>query len=340
MELRPEGIDGQAPDRILVIGNKNLSSWSLRPWLVLRHAGVPFREKVLPFEAPGWRDAVVRFSPSRRVPVLLDGDLRIWDSLAIAEHVAERFPDARLWPDDPATRAIARSVSAEMHSGFAAMRRELSMDVVARHSRRTLSHEADEDLRRVIDLWSELRARHGGEGPFLFGRFSIADAMFAPVAWRFRTYDVPLADRAREYYETLLSLPAMKEWERGAEAEVAAVASLPKKDRPPDPRSARAYHAVIFTSQRREEDGASYEATADRMAELARKQPGFLGVESVRGADGFGITISYWESPEAIRLWKEFAQHKAAQEAGRDRFYERYEVRVCTVDRAYKFERT
>jgi glutathione S-transferase len=327
-------------DLLLVIGDKNLSSWSLRPWILMRHAGVPFREKVLLFETPGWRDAIVALSPSARVPVLHDGDLRVWDSLAIAEHVAELHHEKELWPRDRSVRAVARAVSAEMHSGFAAIRRELSMDVTARGVRRTLSREAEDDVRRVTAIFAEQRARHAADGPFLFGRFSIADAMFAPIMFRFRTYDLAPTDAAvRAYYETMLALPAMKEWERAAEAEVRANASAPRASAPPDPRSARAYYAVIFTSRRTESDAAEYEATAERMIDLAKEQPGFLGVDSARRPDGAGVTVSYWDSPEAIRAWKDVAEHRAAQAAGRDRFYERYEVRVCAVERGYKFPR-
>ena len=219
-----------ATDMLLVLGNKNLSSWSLRPWVVLRHAEIPFRERVLPFEAEGWRDAIAALSPTRRVPVLHAGELVVWDSLAICEYVAETFPEARLWPNHRDVRAVARSVSAEMHSGFANMRRDLPMDVVARHPRRTFARETEDELVRVQAIWTECRARAAaltGEdaGPFLFGRFSIADAMFAPVVWRFRTYGVELSGDARAYSDTMLALPAMREWEQASIAEVKALTS-------------------------------------------------------------------------------------------------------------------
>lgn len=335
-------------DLLLVIGNKNLSSWSMRPWLLLRHAGLPFRERVLPFETAGWRDAIVALSPSRRVPALHHGELVVWDSLAICEYVADVFPDAKLWPSDRAARAIARSMSAEMHSGFAGMRREMSMDVAARHPRRAPSHETDDDVKRVLALWTECRARAGrlvGDeaGPFLFGRFSIADAMFAPVVWRFRTYGVEIPEGARAWYETMLALPAMKEWERDAIAEVKALAEASSRaraaapDRTPDPRSAQHCFAVIFSSKRTAEVPETYDAASKAMVELAAKQPGFLGVESARGADGFGITVSYWDSLEAIRNWKDEPAHARVQAQGKKSFYERYEVRVAVVERGYKF---
>ncbi len=333
---------------LLVLGNKNLSSWSLRPWLVLRQAGIAFREQVLAFETEGWRDAIAALSPTRRVPVLQHGELVVWDSLAIAEYVADAFPGARLWPSDRAARARARAVSAEMHAGFPNMRRDLSMDVVARHPRRAFSTETEEDLARVRAIWSEHRAHarslSGDDaGPFLFGRFSIADAMFAPVVWRFRTYDVALSGDARAYQATMLALPAMQEWEEAALAEVRALAKTAvalaetQPRRTPDPRSAQHCFAVIFSSQRVASDPAAYDAASKAMVELAAKQPGFLGVESARGTDGFGITVSYWDSLEAIRHWKDVPSHAAVQHKGKQSFYERYEVRVCTVERGYKF---
>jgi glutathione S-transferase len=329
-----------APDLELVIGNKNLSSWSLRPWLLLRQAGVPFRERVLLFETPGWRESIGAFSPSGRVPTLRHGELAIWDSLAICEYVAELFPDARLWPADRSARALARAISAEMHSGFGSLRTDLSMDIVARVPRRTRSHETARDIARVLAIWSECRARVApADGPFLFGRFGVADAMFAPVATRFRTYDVPIADEAaRAYSEALLALPAMREWEAAAHAEVAALRAAPRASAP-DPTSAQHCFAVIFTSQRTKTHQEEYGAAASAMEELAARQPGYLGLESARNADGSGITVSYWDSLEAIRRWKDVAEHAAVQAEGRKSFYERYEVRVATVERGYKFSR-
>lgn len=332
---------------LLLSGNKNLSSWSLRPWLVMRHAGLPFEERVVLFEEEGWREKIVAFSPSRKVPALRHrragaDDLVLWDSLAIMEYVAELFPDARLWPDDLASRAVARAVSAEMHSGFSHLRRDLSMDVTARHPRRTLSHETQSDVDRIQAIWTECRTRFGEGGPFLFGRFSIADAMFAPVVFRFRTYDVPVRPDALPYYETMLALDAMKEWERDAEAEVRAAEARPKTA-PPDPTSAQHCFAVIFTN-RHSRSGADgppdgYDRTAEAMVELAREQPGFLGVESARNPDGFGITVSYWDSLEAIASWKNHPEHRRAQQMGREAFYSSYDVRVCTVERGYKYSR-
>lgn len=326
-----------SPSLTLVIGNKNLSSWSMRPWFLMKQAGIAFEEKVVLFETPGWRDSIGAISPSHRVPALRHGDLVVWDSLAICEYIADLFPEKQLWPKDRAARGRARSVSAEMHSGFANLRRDMSMDVVARHPRITKSAETDADIRRVQEIWEE----RSGEGPFLFGDFSIADAMFAPVVWRFRTYGVELeSPRARAYYEWMLSLPTMRAWEKDAEEEVlglrASAAARPAAATP-DPTSAQHCFAVIFSSQRRRDDGREYGETTQQMEELASKMPGFLGIESARGDDGFGITVSYWESLEAIKAWKDEPRHKVAQRRGRESFYERYEVRVCTVDRGYKF---
>lgn len=297
----------------LVIGNKNLSSWSLRPWLVMRHAGIEFEEQALLFEQPDFKDVMAKLSPSRRVPVLHDGDLVVHDSLAICEYLAERFPEKKLWPAHARDRAAARAISCEMHSGFAAMRGELSMDVVARHVHRERSTGAEADLARIREIWSRAK------GPFLFGEFSIADAMFAPVAWRFRTYDVPLTDAtARAWYDAILALPAMLEWERDARAEV------------------RECWAVIFTSKLRP-SAEGYGDTAARMVELANNEPGFLGIESARGTDGVGITVSYWDSLDAIAKWREHAEHKLVQAQGRASFYERYDLRVSRVVRGVSF---
>jgi glutathione S-transferase len=327
----------------LIVGNKNLSSWSLRPWVLLTHAGIPFDEEVRLFETDRWRETIGDVSPSGRVPVLLDGDLAVWESIAIAEYVADRFPEKALWPRDRVARAHARAVSAEMHAGFPHMRRDLSMDVAARYPRRRLAAETERDVRRVQAIWSDCRARatgRGAEGPFLFGAFSIADAMFAPVVFRFRGYDVPFPVEhaaARAYQETMLALPAMQAWERDARAEVDEASSRGHGHRLASPTSAQHVYAVIFSSKRRSGHDEEYERVAASMEELARRQPGFLAVETARGADGLGITVSYWDSLEAIRAWKSEPEHLAAQARGKTEFYERYEIRVASVERGYRF---
>ena len=311
--------------RTLFIGNKNLSSWSLRPWLALRQAGLPFEERVLRFEEPGWRTSIRDVSPSCTVPVLHDGELVIGDSLAICEYLAEERPT--LWPADRTLRALARSVAAEMHSGFASLRRELSMEVTARLARAPRSAETEAAIARIVEIWSARR------GPFLFGDFSIADAMFAPVVFRFRTYDVPLAGEAAAYAAAMLALPAMQEW--------ADAAALERRvPGPPDPTSAEHYWAVVFTSRLGTgERAVGYGEMATAMEELAGKQPGFIGIESARGEDGLGITVSYWDSLAAISSWKSNAEHRIAQAAGRSSFYDRYEVRICSVERSYRFSK-
>jgi len=319
----------------LILGSKNFSSWSLRPWLALRQAGIPFDETVVLFETPGWRDSIRDLSPSGKVPSLRHGDLVLSESLAICEYVAELHPQANLWPADAVARAVARAVSCEMHAGFGNLRKDLYMDVTMHAPKETLSAETRADIERVRAIWEDCRTRFGSSsaGPFLFGAFSIADAMFAPVVWRFRTWGVAVVPpAARAWYEAMLALPAMKEWEEAAQAEVRA-RTVPLT--PPDPRSAQHVFAVVFSSQLIPSAAAEYGPTADAMVELAKKQPGFLGIEAARGTDGFGITVSYWESLEAIAAWKANAEHRSVQERGKSHFYERYSLRVCSVERSY-----
>lgn len=204
---------------ILVIGNKNYSSWSLRAWLGLRQAGIPFTEKLVTLFDEDWPDSIRPYSPTLKVPVLIDGDVTVWESLAILEYAAERFPDAGLWPADPAARAVARAVSAEMHAGFAALRNAMPMNIRASHPGRGRDEGVAEDIARIMSLWNDCRARFGIGGPFLFGPFSAADAMFAPVASRFRTYAVELDRTSRDYADALFDLSAFKEWETAALAE-------------------------------------------------------------------------------------------------------------------------
>ncbi len=207
---------------VLYLGNKNLSSWSLRAWLAVVRSGLPFREEVILLDRPDTLQRIRSVSPSGRVPVLRRGELTVFESLAIGEYVAELVPEARLWPADPHARAVARSVSCEMHSGFATMRRELPMDLVARKPMRDMAPGARADIDRVLTLWRECRYRYGDAGQFLFGHFTLADAMFAPVATRFVTYDVPLDPVARAYVDAIYALPEMQRWIADAEREVAA----------------------------------------------------------------------------------------------------------------------
>lgn len=195
----------------LFIGNKNYSSWSLRPWLVLRQGGIPFREELVSLQDDAGKAARLARLPGGRVPVLADGDTLVWDSLAISEYLAERHPG--LWPADPVARAWARAISSEMHSGFSALRQEMAMDVRARRPQRRRSASALRDIARVEQIWTETRGRFGKAGPMLLGSFGIADAFFAPVAFRFRTYGISPAGAAGDYLRALLELPGMLEWE-------------------------------------------------------------------------------------------------------------------------------
>jgi glutathione S-transferase len=204
-------------DMTLVVGSKTFSSWSLRPWLVLKQANIPFTEVVIALNQVATREQIKKYSPSGRVPVLVHGDVRIWDSLAIAEYLHEVFPDKGLWPTNIAERALARSVSAEMHSGFGAMRQQLSMNVTKRFPTPALTDDTQSDLKRVFDIWNECLSRSGG--PFLFGSFTIADAMYAPVTTRLTTYSIPLTGAIEKYVHTIAALPAMQEWVRGAMVE-------------------------------------------------------------------------------------------------------------------------
>jgi glutathione S-transferase len=193
---------------LLVIGNKNYSSWSLRPWLAMKVLGIPFEEKRVPLYGPDSKRELLRHSPAGKVPCLVDGELRVWDSLAILETLAERHPG--LWPAEATLRARARAVSAEMHSGFPKLRQHMSMNVRKRHPGKGRTPEVLAEIARVIGIWGEAR------GPFLFGPFCAADAMYAPVVLRFRTYEVELPPVCRAYADAVLALPALQEWMRDA----------------------------------------------------------------------------------------------------------------------------
>jgi glutathione S-transferase len=206
----------------LVIGNQNLSSWSLRPWLVLRHFDFEFRTVKLMLDTPAFHAEIARYSAARRVPVLIDDELHVWDSLAIAEYLNEKV-EGRAWPADPARRAHARSISAEMHSGFPTLREHWSMRAVGTNPGVRLPPAGLADVARVEQIWSECRARHSAQGPWLFGDYSIADAMYAPVVLRFRHYGAtPSAPAAAAYMEHVLQDRHLRDWIREAEQEVAA----------------------------------------------------------------------------------------------------------------------
>lgn len=203
----------------LVIGNRNYSSWSLRPWLAAKQAGLPFEEIAIRLDESGAKAEIYKYSPSGKVPCLIDGDLLVWDSLAICEYLAEQAPS--LWPAEAQARAEARAVCAEMHAGFSALRHSMPMEIHASKPYDGRSAEVLADIARIVAIWEGCRARFAAQGPFLFGRFSIADAMFAPVVWRFMTYAVELPAASRDWVETMCALPAMQDWRAGALCESA-----------------------------------------------------------------------------------------------------------------------
>jgi glutathione S-transferase len=208
----------------LYIGNKNYSSWSLRPWLALKQAGAEFKEVMIPLQRPETMNQLQRHTPARRVPTLTRGGLTIWESLSICEYAAELFPAPGLWPQDREIRAVARSVANEMHAGFAALRNWLPMDIRSRLNIPGRAEKAADDIARVTQIWRDCREKYGiaganGPGPFLFGGFTIADAMFAPVTTRFVTYGVPLDTVCAGYVEAVTVLPSMQSWIADAKAE-------------------------------------------------------------------------------------------------------------------------
>jgi glutathione S-transferase len=204
---------------IIVVGNKNYSSWSMRPWLALKKTGAPFEEVVIALDRPETRTEIFKHSPTGRIPTLKDGDLVIWESLAICEYLAEKFPEAGLWPADPAARAVARAVSSEMHAGFAALRSNMPMNCRGNAPGKGRAPGVQEDVNRISAIWRDCRTRFGAGGAYLFGQFSIADAMFAPVVSRFVTYQVELDTDAKSYVNTIWADPAVSAWVESARRE-------------------------------------------------------------------------------------------------------------------------
>jgi glutathione S-transferase len=209
----------------LVIGNKNYSSWSMRPWVLLRQAEIPFQEIQLKFAQDVSVIGVEKYSPTRKVPVLLVDGEPVWDTLAICETAAELFPEKQLWPQEARARRVARSVCAEMHSGFQALRSRMPMNIRGRYPGKGLTAESQKDINRVVELWTDCRERFGGPGNFLFGRFSTADAFFAPVVMRFHTYGVTVPSLAQAYCEAVQGLAAVREWCDAARRETEFVAA-------------------------------------------------------------------------------------------------------------------
>lgn len=203
----------------LYIGNKSYSSWSMRPWLLLEQFGIAFEEIVISLYVEGSKETILKTSPSGKVPALVDGGTTVWDSLSICEYIAETHPDLAIWPRDKGARAMARSMSAEMHSSFQALRQQCPMVVHRPKGAVAFTPDTLADIARIEGMWAEARARYGQGGPFLFGAFSAADAMYAPVVVRFDIYDVPVSATTRAYMDAMKSLPSWKKWMAGAAAE-------------------------------------------------------------------------------------------------------------------------
>lgn len=208
----------------LVIGNQNYSSWSLRAWILLKQAGIPFKE--IKVQLHQGASKIDQYSPSGKVPVLIDGDIKVWESLAIGDYIAEKFPDKNLWPKDPKARAAARSVSSEMHAGFQALRGAMPMNCRVKMKSRAVASNVTNEIERIQSIWTECRKTYGKSGPFLFGHFTVADAMYAPITVRFNSYSVHLTELPTSYMNTISSLPAMHEWMQAALAEKEKIPEL------------------------------------------------------------------------------------------------------------------
>jgi glutathione S-transferase len=203
----------------LIIANKAYSSWSLRPWILMTHFKIPFEEVVIPLDQPDTRENLLAYSPSAKAPALIDGDVAVWESLAIVEYLAEKFPKRLIWPETRAARAHARALAAEMHAGFQPLRAHLPTNFRRPVRKRELTEEAARDIARIEAAWASTRRRFGRGGPFLFGPFTAADAMFAPVVNRLHTYAVSVTPQTRTYMDAITALPAWQQWEKGASAE-------------------------------------------------------------------------------------------------------------------------
>jgi glutathione S-transferase len=209
----------------LVIGNRNYSSWSMRPWFAMRVAGIEFSDEVIPLDQPETKQRIAAHSGAGRVPVLHHGDVTVWESLAILEYLAETWPDAQLWPAAAGARAMARAAASEMHAGFQALRKHCPMNMRRARAPIELPPGVTADVRRIEELWRTCRDAHGGDGPFMFGRFSNADAMFAPVVNRFEVYAIEVSEPSRAYMEAVMALPAWQTWMAEAQAEPWVIAA-------------------------------------------------------------------------------------------------------------------
>jgi glutathione S-transferase len=200
----------------LIIGNKNYSSWSFRPWIAMKAAAIPFEEELISLDAPDFKPRLNAVSGTGKVPTLIDGTVRVWESLAILEYLAEKFPDKTLWPSDAAARAHARAISSEMHAGFQALRKACPMNMWRPVMKRDIAADVKANVARIDAMWSDCRKEYGQGGAFLFGGFGAADAMYAPVVARFHTYGIGVSAAARAYMEAVMALPAWAEWKAAA----------------------------------------------------------------------------------------------------------------------------
>jgi glutathione S-transferase len=325
----------------LFIVDKNDTSWSLRPWIVLAHFGIPFQETSFVAADPETPAKIRAISPTGRVPVLRVDGRAIWESLAIIETLAELHPERAIWPRDPGQRQHARAVAAEMHAGFLELRRHCTMNLALR-TRVTLDPARRAELDRFERLVETARSDATEHGPYLFGAFSAADAMLAPVATRIVSYGLDVGPVTRAWVDAIFALPAFQRWADEAAAECrarppAAHIGAPlggdlEHRIPPGP-----CYAVIFSNQHAGEH-ADYGSVAQRMVELAETMPGYLGHVSARGTDGFGITVSYWDSRQNIANFRANLEHAAAQRTGRERFYASFDLRVARVERHLTFD--
>ena len=208
----------------LIIGNKNYSSWSLRPWLLLKGKDIPFEETKVPLYVEGSEEAILKHSPSGKVPAFIRDGVTVWDSLAICEYIAELYPEKDCWPKDSESRALARSISHEMHSGFFGIRNVLHMNCRKKMTFTNITPELKADIERVCEIWRQCRDKYSHSGDFLFGQFSIADAMYAPIVLRFNSYGISVGEVEKKYMNTILSHPSMKEWVKEGLEEKAFIA--------------------------------------------------------------------------------------------------------------------
>jgi glutathione S-transferase len=304
------------------------------------HHGIPFKETSLVAADPQTPAQLRSLGPTGKVPVLRIGEQTVWESLAIIESLADLYPKLAIWPRSTQARRHARAIAAEMHAGFAELRRHCTMNLALR-TQVQLDPARQRELQRFEAMVETARKEASGNGPFLFGDFTAADAMLAPVATRIRSYGLQVGAQTQAWAAAIFSLPAFQRWEREAASELLSRPAAAQVGVPLDgPVTTRIpegpCYAVIFSNQRRAQ-AHDYGETAERMVALAQTMPGYLGYESARDADGFGITVSYWSSEDAIANFRAQSEHRAAQAAGRERYYDSYDLRVARVERHIAF---